>query len=176
MSKQEAQDTIGHILSGTYERDAIHIAMAQVVANERLNAGEHIGFVKGSTKLVTAEDTHEFIGIIDPFLTRSVKAGESCWMMLYPNTITNLRHAWEHPAFTTIEQSDSETYLRDFCDAEGITYAALIDAFKHDNWGEYVTIKDQDMHGEISKDVLYHATNILGKEIVGNPTYFSCSC
>ena len=76
-------------------RDAIHVAVAPVEAGEDLLPGTHVGVVGG----VCSASAEDKIGIVDPFLAKSVKSGESFWLFLYPNTITSLRHVWTHPAF-----------------------------------------------------------------------------
>ena len=38
--------TLGELITGTGERDAIHVALAPVKANERLKPGQHVGFVR----------------------------------------------------------------------------------------------------------------------------------
>jgi hypothetical protein len=36
---------------------------------------------------------------VDPFLADPVQPGQMFWLFLYPQTITGLRHVWEHLAF-----------------------------------------------------------------------------
>lgn len=93
------------ITDGELRRDAIHVAVAPVTAAHALPAGYHVGFVPpGQTETVgdVGEDG-EKIGIIDPFYQKDglgwVSPGERCWLMLYPGTVTGLRHVWSHPAF-----------------------------------------------------------------------------
>lgn len=83
------------------QRDAVHFAIAPVTVrmDGRLMPGQFVKFLPGSTTEVIASVRESAIGIIDPFLPAPVAYGDQCWMMLMPNTITSLRHDWEHPAF-----------------------------------------------------------------------------
>ena len=85
---------VGKLAADDAKRDAIHIAIAPVVASEELTAGQDIGPV-GDRFGPCAKP----IGIVDPFLQTSVAKGERFYLFLYPNTITSLRHVWTHPAF-----------------------------------------------------------------------------
>lgn len=94
-------------------RDAVHIAVAPVVAAERLQPGQHVGLLDDGR--VCAND--KAIGIVDPFLVDAVLPGQRLWLFLYPGTVTSFSHVWTHPAFTvkiplkkdaTIEQSDDK--------------------------------------------------------------------
>jgi len=76
-------------------RDAVHVAIAPVIAAECLIAGEHVGLLADGTASTHAAH----IGIVDPFLAVDVMAGQRFWLLLYPGTITDLRHVWTHPAF-----------------------------------------------------------------------------
>ncbi len=90
---------LGHLIdNGERRRDAVHVAIAPVVAATELAPGQHVGFVRdGDTETVGASDTP--LGVVDPFLTAPVQPGQRFWLCLYPNTITALRHIWTHPAF-----------------------------------------------------------------------------
>ena len=39
----------------------------------------------------------KLIAIVDPFLAQNVKTGQYCWAVLYPRTVTSLRHHYTHP-------------------------------------------------------------------------------
>jgi hypothetical protein len=77
----------------------VHVALAPVVAGENLEPGEHVGFLEGNRVSKHAEKN---IGIVDPFLTATVRAGQTFYLCLYPNTVTSLRHDWTHPAFAKL--------------------------------------------------------------------------
>ena len=86
------------IEDGDRRRDAIHIAVAPVTADERLTPGQHVGLVEeGNLELVGRCDHN--IGIVDPYLVAEVERGQRFWLFLYPGTITGLRHVWTHPVF-----------------------------------------------------------------------------
>jgi len=115
MAVDPTTPTVGKLLDATVGRDAIHFALAPVVAEERLRPGQHIGFAReGDTTYVVAATNDDMpprttagmprvaaLGIVDPFLPESVSPGQRFWMFLFPNTITGLRHVWSHPAFVT---------------------------------------------------------------------------
>lgn len=87
------------IEDGDRRRDAVHVPVAAVTAAVRLTPGQHVGLaLEGNVELVGPCDVP--IGIVDPFLTKDVQAGERFWLFLYPGSISGLRHVWTHPAFT----------------------------------------------------------------------------
>ncbi len=89
------QSRLGQLPGEHERRDAIHIAIAPVIAAEMLQPGEHVG------PLVTGRfcGVSDPIGIVDPFLSDPVEEGQTFWLLLYPGTITSLRHSWTHPYF-----------------------------------------------------------------------------
>ncbi len=98
---------LGHLITTPQNRDAIHVAVAPVEAAETLYPGQHVGLVAGSSTfggcvppMVTGTIKVPHLGIIDPYLTTKVMKGDRCWMFLYPQTVTGLRHDWTHPAFS----------------------------------------------------------------------------
>ncbi len=142
---------IGKLLKGGEERDAIHVAVAPVIAAERLYPGQHIGFCKGSsdTETVWQQGGENAIGIVDPFLTHCVEKGDRFWMFLYQHSITSLKHNWAHPAFDPIQEQlqkassnkeASEAWLREFASSHDCPdYDTLIAAASgnHEkNYGE----------------------------------------
>ncbi len=102
-----SQPPLGMILIGQHERDAVHVAIAPVLADTDLQPGAHVGL----TRIGTAKCMKDTIGVVDPFLTRMVKWGEQFFLFLYPSTITSLRHDWTHPAFGAAGPSKSDEEL-----------------------------------------------------------------
>lgn len=76
-------------------RDAVHIAVAPVVAAEELAPGRRVGLREDGL----ASGGEEPIGVVDPFREAPVLPGQLFWLFLFPGTITSLRHVWTHPAF-----------------------------------------------------------------------------
>jgi len=85
------------------KRDAIHCAIIPISAPQTLYPGEHI-----DQNGIPGGDNN--IGIVNPFLKEPVEEGELCYLFVYPNTVTSLRHEWTHPAFddVTIQEHDPE--------------------------------------------------------------------
>lgn len=89
------QPNLGGFPSESARRDAIHIAVAPIVAGEPLAPGEHVGVEdRKATRW-----TETMIGVVDPFLKECVSEGQTFWLFLYPGTVTSIRHVWSHPAF-----------------------------------------------------------------------------
>lgn len=96
---------IGKIITTNEKRDAIHIAVAPVVAAHDLLPGQHIGFDRHGKATADPEDlVGDHIGIVDPFLDEPVLTDEKFWIFLYPNTVMGLRHDWVHPSFPSREK------------------------------------------------------------------------
>ena len=181
---------VGRLLDKPEERDAIHVAVAPVIANEPLQPGQHIGFAtQGDTVTVTSwpQGNRKAIGIVDPFLHRDVEEGQRFWMFLYPNTITSLKHQWTHPAFGPEEKvtakssrvSASEQWLRDFSESHEETYNTIMEAAK-----EWLTDKEYlcrggKFEGERVPDEFWtHYERVTGTIVDEDDkeNFFTCSC
>jgi hypothetical protein len=190
----DAQTKLGQLVTGEPLRDAVHIAVAPVEAGSSLLPGEHV-HLRGD-KAFLAHPTNA-IGIVDPFLVKTISPGDKFWLFLYPNTITSLKHVWEHPAFAeekvasvpTKDQKFSEQWLRDFLDGNGPDYDQLIDLVMgtgtkgvQDDYyylsidGDYLHCNGTDAHGEIPAEFWDHVEVVTGKRMDMRPSYFSCSC
>lgn len=165
-------DTIlGELITGTGERDAIHVALAPVTANERLKPGQHVGFVREhNTELVGVCSTP--IGIVDPFLERSVERGQRFYLVLYQNTVTGMKHQWEHPAFPAPSAEDSIRWMQDLADEIGMDYQSLLNEIPegriHTGDREYYGARESD-------DIRRHYEAITGVR-APNEVHFSCAC
>lgn len=178
--------TIGRILKTEQQRDAIHMAIMPVTAGERLSPGEHVGMLPDGT----VGNCDKPLGIIDPFLTVKLKKGDQCWMFLYPNTITSLRHEWTHPEINGPQPSipdaaknESERWLRDFADRlfsyygnddeDGSRFDLLIADAEE---GYFAT--DIEYGADLTPDETFwmHFERYTGRKVKNRPTYFRCSC
>lgn len=179
-------DQLGKIPGMGAKRDAIHIAIAPVVAAKVLRAGDHVGPTKDGRYAITSNP----VGIVDPFRGPGViAAGEKFWLLLYPNTITTLRHNWTHPAFSTEEGGPvcdkavvanatklaAIKWLKEFAETQcGRTYEDLLDGVE-DGWlscGENEGLEIPD--GFWENYAL--ATGAPATTEQKDNFYFSCSC
>jgi hypothetical protein len=166
------------------QRDAIHVAVAPVVAAETLYPAQRIGFVGTDTTRVSAS-AGPHVGIVDPFLRGPVYPEQRCFMFLFPNTVTGMRHHWEHPAFDgSTNQINDKT-----ADAMGVISALARQAgFTYDEMLEYAAdfIVNQKYHREGGRwegvwadDDFWNAYEIItGTKVpeVKRGGIFSCSC
>lgn len=124
---------VGELITGIAERDAIHVPVAPVVAGEDLKPGDHVGF-EGDGTVVSYRQSNQHVGIIDPFLKEDIKKGNKCWLFLYPKTVFNLRHNWDHPKFMDPEvMGKSVSWLTEYASSHGMTYDDMMVAV-----GKYV--------------------------------------
>lgn len=176
---------LGKIITGEAHRDAIHVAIAPVVADVLLLPGNRVGLVPGTTDRVTTATTSP-IGIVDPFLVDVVRPGQRCWVCLFPGTVTSLRHEWTHPAFVATpiggDKAESERWLREYAsrmncyDEADAAFARLIKGLKS---GE-LHARGSDLYGfhdlNDADDLKHHAETYLGIRISWGDFSFSCSC
>lgn len=103
MSKSEisptAETTLGKLIDGPAGRDAIHMACAPMIADCNLAPGEHVGIVSNGVAGKIRPPVGPPVGIVDPFLKEPVIKGQKFWLVLYPKTVTGIRHHWTHPSF-----------------------------------------------------------------------------
>lgn len=178
---------LGQVLEGPEQRDAIHIAVAPVVANEKLFPGQDIGFViEGNTERVGVSKNP--IGIVDPLLKGPVYPEQPFWMLLYPQTITSLRHEWTHPVFAEQvgDNGDALTAAKkritEIADVLGMSYTDLMNAAglwcRHEEYTtEYGSEHWRDTFPEYATEfwALHEiVTGIKTKDETAS--FFSCSC
>lgn len=170
---------IGQIIKGDARRDAIHVAIAPVVAACDLAPGYHVGLLPDGT----ASNKAAKVGIVDPYLPYGVTKGERFYLFLYPQTVTSLRHEWTHPAFTDdvklSEKEQSEAWLREAAVMLGVSYEHLIGEYSELATGDYIN------NGEHIRDVWYvlcdefwkHHKIVTGRDVPEmNRGGFTCSC
>lgn len=173
------QVKLGKLLDGTEQRDAIHVAIAPVVADTDLLPGQHVALI-GQGRI---GPDGPLVGIVDPFLRKKVKAGERCWLCLYPQTVTSLRHEWTHPAFVVdSDRQFSEQWLRVYAakmnsyDTPDEAFQRLIEGLRSDE----LFAHGSDLHGlwdlEDEGELRVHAERYLGITIHWGRFSFSCSC
>lgn len=92
----QTQPLLGQLPGPDDKRDAIHIAIAPVVAAQVLAPGTRVSQLPDGRFVA---DSVSPIGIVDPFLLLRVNEGETFWLCLFPYSITSLRHVWTHPTF-----------------------------------------------------------------------------
>lgn len=192
----KTQDAIGKLLGEDAGRDAIHIAVAPLVAACQVHVGEHVGLTADGRMEPVAVSP---IGIVDPFLERDVERGERAFVFLYPNTITNLNHVWTHPAFdgapravpavSDEDRDESREFLEKCATAWGRTYAGLMeilgdyadegDDWFFDNSEKYKSLGRIDPNSDW--DTFWpkfweHYRRVTGRQNTRTDCPFTCSC
>lgn len=167
---------IGQLITDDQKRDAIHVAVCPVIAPDWLEAGCHVDFNgQGRAK------RKDCVGIVDPFIEGPIRPGDKFWLFLYPNSVTSLRHEWEHPKFKETkeepkEDSPSVRWLVGFAADAGLSYKDLMEAAAnyindHDN---YLCEGDRWDGFYMPDEFWDHYYIVTGKKSSGS--FFACSC
>lgn len=185
---------LGHLITNDQPRDAIHIAVAPVIAGEDLRPGQRIGFADEGDSFTVVSTSRKVIGIVDPFLfEKAVYKGKRFYMLLLPNTITNLRHDWTHPAFeeedrlSQLEPTlyrlkgavEEEKWVTEFANSIGSTYGELMQAAEdYIVTGNYL-VRGSTFEGASIPDEFWNKYEIIKRKKVDETdrgTFLSCSC
>jgi len=168
---------LGKIITTEQHRDAIHVAVCPITAKQTLYPGQRVD--------QHGDPNGKHVGIIDPYLTGPIYAEQRCWLFLFPNTVTSLRHEWTHPAFGTEEAkvaNDSEIWLRAYAmrmnsyDKPEEAYQRLLEGLRN----KELFAHGSDLHGRFDlddeEDLRFHAEKVLGSQINFDDFQFTCSC
>ena len=116
-------------------RDAIHVAVLPIQAEEQLFPGQRVLIGRASDVFVGRPAGKGVgIGIVDPFRSGSIAEGTMFWLMLDPGSIQDMRHHWSHPSVpedTSTANADHATavsYMDRFANKLGITYKEALQA------------------------------------------------
>jgi hypothetical protein len=192
----DALHTLGTIISENEKRDAIHLAVENVIAGERLWPGADIGI---SPEGRAYRKGFKLIGIVDPFIKDGIDAGQRFWLVIYPRQITSLRHMWTHPDLpepdgvpvSKTAKEVSEQWLRQYVatadcpDYDTVIKLATGEQVVLDDYygashndGEYINVYGQDAHGAIPPEFWDHVEIVTGQKIPQSERaeYFNCSC
>lgn len=209
MSKQDTQYNIGKILDGHKPRDAIHIAVYAARARRTMNSGIEV-FLEDNGIWADVCDKgygreQNSVGIVDPFIREKnegwyegvVKAGQWFYIWLTPNTISDLKHSWEHPSFPSQDPvymkttrtsemiaaeltSGSVSFMEKQADSLGLEVQELLDhAERYVETGEYVNEGPRFEGVSVPQEFWDHYEHLTGKEGptgVDRDSFFSCSC
>lgn len=77
-------------------KDAVHIAVVTVEAGMNMRPGRAV-FIDRDGRAYNASEATS-IGIVDPFLKANVKQGDKFFLFMQPESVSNVRHSWSHPA------------------------------------------------------------------------------
>ena len=162
---------LGQILTVQEQRDAVHVAIFPVEAKEQIYPGQRVG-ADGCAS------TKPHVGIVDAFLTSVVYPGQRYYICLFPETVTGMRHHWEHPAFDR-PNVDIE-WLTKFARNLDLTYdellAGVVNAL---NQGDTL-IFGHDLPECVYNDrqeFWRHYNNVMGTDVdTDDYLPFSCAC
>jgi hypothetical protein len=196
----DALETLGTIITPAEKRDAIHLAVENVIAGEDLMPGENVSLILGYAFAIKEyRNDLKAVGIVDPFLKEPVRTNQRFWLVVYPRQIKSLRHVWEHPDFPDSGETNnsegafqgekvvkilssaetSEKWLREFATDVSVPYNKLmIGAKDYLLYDQYMSFGDL-LEGKWVPDEFWtHYENVTGEKVSEGQrgSFFSCSC
>lgn len=170
---------LGQLIESKQERDAIHVAVIPMTAGETLRPAQHVGIIREGVAGLTSNK----IGIVDPFLNDVVRKGQRFWLVLFPNTVTGMRHHWSHPAFDKKDDNqsleESIAWLKNAAVKLGVDYTDLVCEGNALETGDFIN------NGEDIRNIWYNIEDEFWKHhrvVTGRNTEeddrggFTCSC
>ncbi len=118
-------------------RDAIHVAVVSVTAGGLLCRGDRVKWYRKGMSVVACSHSEEAVGIVNPFMDNHYNPGKTVWIMLYPNTVTGMKHHWSHPDFDQTEDSLELAYATIDRMAETLGMSSYDDCSARDRLIEY---------------------------------------
>jgi hypothetical protein len=178
------ESKLGNLITKYEDRDAVHTAIAPVIAGEHLKRGERISITKG---IASRKMGNNHVGIVDPFLPfEDVKEGDKFWACLYPNSIVSLRHHWSHPAFPPNEDNSSEKLefatgmIKKWAEEAGLDYDTIMyQAGRYLVDDYYYVCEGGRWEGFYVDDTFWDAYEVVTGTVVSSEkrgSWFSCSC
>lgn len=89
-----ALDALGTRLPAPLKKDAVHLAVFSATVAMAHRSGAPVGIREG--KISPMFTPH--VGISDPFINAKLEPGDIVQVILFPRTISEVRHVWDHPA------------------------------------------------------------------------------
>jgi hypothetical protein len=151
-------------------RDAIHVATISVIASCHLKPGQHVSHKDGYACL-----DGEPVGIVDPFRRTYVEEGESFTLMLYPGSVTSLRHHWTHPSF----DNESKIWLEKFAKELDMSYESLIlglTRFCQSGERIFRPFDLPDIYYQEREELFRHFNAVTGIPVPDEKYAFTCAC
>lgn len=172
--------TLGQLITTPQQRDAIHIAVAPVIAAEAMEPGQHIQ-LNHEGKACSGKEP---IGIVDPLLRTDVMPGEQFWLWLYPKTVTNLRHDWSHPVMDKVVagKAEAEKRLRAFAARYEADFDEVVSGAAESGGGfttSGITIQGWDELDDGGAEFWKQLEIFTGRKFSKKhreDTYISCTC
>ena len=168
-----SQVNLGELAQKVGERDAVHVAVIASTAEEIMYPAQRV------------ELRGDIVGIVDPFLQHPVPKGGCYWLFLLPNTVTGMRHHWQHPAFTTApvmsDKQAAEKWLLEQCEPLGCEFDDLVGEESYLVSGEWIRTREnesaRDHWNEIEDEFWKQRRIYTGQEVpVEKRGGFTCSC
>ena len=180
---------LGQLLGSAEQRDAVHVALLPCRSQFTLSPGAVVELYGSGPELdgdwFVGPAIKNKLGIVDPFLTHPVGPKHRFYVMLYPNTITSLRHEWTHPlidkapdpAVSAKKRVESERWLRQFAEMYNTDYDKMV--YEAETGGEVYFGDDDGPERARSTEFWAHIENVTNKLFTAEHkenTSFRCGC